>query len=63
MLTEEKIRGLCERLISSNTDEESVALASELKTALHEHIETLRERVKFAIPDSSNDDQLDSTHE
>lgn len=61
MLTEEKIRGLCERLINSNTDEESVALASELKTALHEHIETLRERVKFAIPDSSNDVATDSS--
>jgi hypothetical protein len=50
MLSEEKIRGLCERLIRSTTDEESVALAAELKTALHEHIETLRDRVKL-IPD------------
>jgi hypothetical protein len=51
MLIEDKIRGLCERLVSSATDEESVSLASELKTALHEHIETLRDRVKLAIPD------------
>jgi hypothetical protein len=51
MLTDEKIRGLCERLIGSTTEEESVSLASELKTALHEHIETLRDRAKLAIPD------------
>jgi hypothetical protein len=42
MLKNEQIVRLCEQLLHAKTDEESLHLASQLKAALHEHLETIR---------------------
>lgn len=41
---EEKVRDLCVRLLAADAPEEFHALADELRDALHEHIEDMRER-------------------
>ena len=42
MLRNQQIVSLCEQLLKASTEDESVRLASQLKSALHEHLETLR---------------------
>jgi signal transduction histidine kinase len=43
------VRGLCERLLNSSSDEEAILLASELKDALHQHVESLRTQLKVSL--------------
>lgn len=38
----EQIVRLCQELLQAKTDEDSLRLASQLKAALHEHVETIR---------------------
>jgi hypothetical protein len=53
MLRNEQIVSLCEQLLKAETEEESVQLASQLKAALHEHLETLRGDLLVSIPPRS----------
>jgi hypothetical protein len=41
---EDKIRRLCAQLLTKKNDEELIATLVELRDALHEHIECLRQR-------------------
>lgn len=41
---EDRIRRLCSQLLATKSDEESGAILIELRAALHQHIERLRER-------------------
>jgi hypothetical protein len=41
---EDRIRRLCSQLLDAKGDEESRAILIELREALHQHIERLRER-------------------
>jgi hypothetical protein len=41
---EDRIRRLCSQLLAAKGDEESGAILIELREALHQHIEHLRER-------------------
>jgi hypothetical protein len=52
MLRNEHIVSLCEQLLKATTEEESVDLASQLKAALHEHLETLRGDLLVSIAPS-----------
>ena len=49
MGSENRINSLCNRLLASSSDEEVAVLASELKVALHEHIESLRTQLKGSL--------------
>jgi hypothetical protein len=49
MLRNEQIVRLCEQLLDSKTEAESVHLASQLKAALHEHLETIRGNLLVSI--------------
>lgn len=42
----EHLRELCARLLACEDDEIAIALAEQLRTALHEHIETLRQQLR-----------------
>ena len=46
---EDCVRGLCARLINSSTDEDAILFASELKTVLHNHIESLRTKATVSL--------------
>jgi hypothetical protein len=46
---ENRINSLCSRLLASSSDEEIFVLASELKVALHEHIESSRTQLKDSL--------------
>jgi len=46
---EDRVRGLCDRLIRCSTDDDAILLASELKTVLHNHIESLRTKAKVSF--------------
>ena len=43
---EDKIRALCEKLIASNQEGEFLTISAELQSALSEHVEELRTRLK-----------------
>jgi|AP3Bu8745761321_1050154.scaffolds.fasta_scaffold34057_1 hypothetical protein len=48
---EDRIRILCEKAIASEADSpETKAVLQELRLALHEHAERLRQRLQFPIP-------------
>jgi hypothetical protein len=47
--SDNRIKSLCNRLLASSSDEEVAVLASELKVALHEHIESLRMQLKDSL--------------
>ena len=57
MFRDEQIRSLCTQLLSASTEEESLEIASQLKAALHEHVETIRGNLLLSIapetPDAS----------
>jgi hypothetical protein len=42
---EDKIRNLCKLIVSAKGDDEANVIVVELREALHQHIERLRERV------------------
>lgn len=46
---EDRVRGLCDRLINSSTDEDVILFASELKIVLHHHIENLRTKAVVSL--------------
>ena len=47
----EHLRELCACLLACENEEAAIALAEQLRTALHEHIEILRHQLKvFRIP-------------
>jgi hypothetical protein len=50
MMLENEIRQLCEKVIAAADDVEAEQAASELRAALHEHIETLRGTVLLTSP-------------
>jgi hypothetical protein len=54
---DDRIRNLCNRLLNSSNDEEAVVLVSELKTALHDHIERVRTQLK-ALLQPLDDDEI-----
>ena len=47
--SDNRIKSLCNRLLASSSDEEVAVLASELKVALHVHIESLRTQLKDSL--------------
>jgi len=47
--SDNSINSLCNRLLASSSDEEVAALFSEMKVALHEHIESLRTQLKGSL--------------
>jgi hypothetical protein len=53
---DDHISSLCSRLLNSSSDEEAVLLASELKAALHDHVESLRTRIKVSLQPSDDDE-------
>ena len=56
MGSENRINSLCNRLLASSSDEEVAALASELKVALHEHMEGLRTQLKESLQRHPSDE-------
>jgi hypothetical protein len=56
MFRDEQIIVLCDQLLNANTDDESVAIASQLKAVLHEHLETIRGKLLLSIPGPITDD-------
>jgi len=42
----EQLRELCTRLLVCKDDKVAIVLAEQLRSALHDHIETLREQLK-----------------
>ena len=45
----DRVRGLCDRLVNSSTDEDAILLASELKVVLHNHIQSLRTKATVSL--------------
>ncbi len=56
MLRNEQIMSLCDQLLSANTEEGAIEIASQLKTALHEHLETIRGNLLVSIAQEIADD-------
>ena len=56
MGSDNRINRLCNRLLASSSDEEVAALASELKVALHEHMESLRTQLKGSLQRHPSDE-------
>jgi len=54
--SDNRVNSLCNRLLASSSDEEVAALASELKVALHEHIESLRTQLKGSLQRHPSDE-------
>jgi len=54
--SDNRINRLCNRLLASSSDEEVAALASELKVALHEHMESLRTQLKSSLQRHPSDE-------
>lgn len=42
----EHLRNLCSQLLACKDEEDAIVLAEQLRTALHEQIESLREQLK-----------------
>ena len=58
---EDSVRGLCARLVNSSTDEDAILFASELKTLLHNHIDSLRTKAAVSLSqgrEQTSDDRL-----
>ncbi len=47
---EDRIRELCSRALATSDSPELTNLVKELRAALHEHTERLRQRLQFPIP-------------
>jgi hypothetical protein len=45
--SEERIRALCSKAVEADDHHEVAPVAEELRSALHEHIEQIRQRVKI----------------
>ncbi len=45
MLLEEKIRDLCEQAVRASDERDALLILEELRTALHKHIEEVRDKV------------------
>lgn len=56
MGSDNRINSLCNRLLASSSDEEVAVLASELKVALHEHMESLRTQLKDSLQRPPSDE-------
>lgn len=56
MESDNRIKSLCNRLLASSSDKEVAVLASELKVALHEHIESLRTQLKGSLQRHPSDE-------
>jgi hypothetical protein len=54
--SDNRIKSLCNRLLASSSDKEVAVLASELKVALHEHIESLRTQLKGSLQRHPSDE-------
>ena len=50
MSSEEKIRALCTQLLAAQDEEEIGEIAVQLKAALHEHCETVRQLARTSFP-------------
>jgi hypothetical protein len=48
---DDNIRSLCNQLLNSSKDEEAIALAGQLKVALHKHIDNLRKQARLSLLD------------
>jgi len=55
MLRDEYIRSLCTQLLNATTDGDSLALAAQLRSALHEHVETIRGNLLLSIAPETPD--------
>jgi len=53
--SDNRIKSLCNRLLTSSSDEEVAVLATELKGALHDHIESLRTQLKDSVLPADGD--------
>jgi hypothetical protein len=58
MLRNEQITWLCDQLLKANTEEEAIQIASQLKAALHEHLETMRGDLLVSIAQEITGDTL-----
>lgn len=47
-MIEERIKDLCSRLVNSSDPEEIEEIGEQLRSAIHEHVETLRQRLPIA---------------
>jgi hypothetical protein len=47
---EDRIRDLCAKAVASSDSLELTSVVEELRAALHEHAERLRQRLQFPIP-------------
>jgi hypothetical protein len=45
MLLEDQIRDLCERAVEANDEQAALRILEELRTALHQHTEAVREKL------------------
>jgi len=44
--TPEQLRDLCTRLLACEDEEAAIVMAEQLRSALHEHVQKLREQLK-----------------
>ena len=58
MLRNEQIMSLCDQLLKSGTEDEAVRAATQLKAALHEHLETIRGNLLVSIAQELPDETL-----
>jgi hypothetical protein len=47
---EDRIRILCEKVLANPNSPEMLSILNELRAALHEHTDRLRQRLQFPIP-------------
>jgi len=58
MLRNEQIVSLCDQLLKAGTQDEAVLAATQLKSALHEHLETIRRNLLVSIAQEIPDETL-----
>ncbi len=56
MLRNQQIMSLCDQLLNADTEDGAIQIASQLKTVLHEHLETLRGNLLVSIAQETADD-------
>jgi hypothetical protein len=49
MLRNEQIMSLCDQLLNADTEDGAMQIVSQLKAALHEHLETIRGNLLVSI--------------
>lgn len=50
MESEDHIRELCDRLLATDDSEQATRVAAELRDAIHDHLENLKQNVRYYGP-------------